>query len=214
MNETTTEMNSLEQRLRAAVEALPRSLRDHVLRVEVEADRLGRRYDVDLDRVRLAALGHDLVRHKSESELLDLATEYDVDTDPVERAAPILVHGPIAAKILVRDYDYADAEVLAGIDCHTTARPGMTMLEKVLFIADKIEPEKLRRSPAWREVGDLAQRDDIDVAILRFLDLRIEEAVADHLPIHQRMLDARNALVLAQSAGHPGWYQTSRGYLT
>ena len=122
----------------------------------------------------------------------------------------MLVHGPIAAKMLVRDYDYADDEALLGIDCHTTARPGMAMLEKVLFVADKIEPDKLDRSPAWREVADLAPR-DIDAALLRFLDLRIDEAVRERLPIHQKMIDARNALVLAQSEGG-AWFSSSRGY--
>jgi predicted HD superfamily hydrolase involved in NAD metabolism len=203
----------LELRLRGAVEALPKGLRDHVLRVEAEIEWLARRYDVDPERARLAALGHDLVRHKSESELLVLAGEYGLHPDVVETAAPVLIHGPIAAKILVRDYDYSDGEVLSGIDCHTTARTGMSMLEKVLFIADKIEPQKLDRSPAWREVGDLA-RNDIDVALLRFLDLRIEEAVAERLPIHERMLEARNALVLGLDTGRTAWFSSSRGYLT
>jgi predicted HD superfamily hydrolase involved in NAD metabolism len=208
-----TVLAELEMRLRAAVEALPKGLRDHVLRVEAETEWLARRYEVEPERARLAALGHDLVRHKSEPELLELAGEYGLQPDAVEKAAPVLVHGPIAAKILVRDYDYGDDEVISGIDCHTTARPGMSMLEKVLFIADKIEPEKLDRSPAWREVGDLA-RTDIDVALLRFLDLRIEEAVAERLPIHERMLEARNALVLAGDAGRGSWFSSSRGYLT
>jgi predicted HD superfamily hydrolase involved in NAD metabolism len=200
----------LESRLRTAVEALPKGLRDHVLRVEEEALKLARRYDVEPERARLAALGHDLVRHKSEPELLELAAEYGLRPDPVETAAPVLVHGPVAAKMLVRDYAYTDVEALLGIDCHTTARPGMSMLEKVLFIADKVEPGKLDRSPAWREVADLAPR-DLDAAMLRFLDLRIDEAVRERLPIHSRMLEARNALVLAgYQAGT--WFSGSRGY--
>jgi predicted HD superfamily hydrolase involved in NAD metabolism len=200
----------LESRLRTAVEALPKGLRDHVLRVEEEALKLARRYDVEPERARLAALGHDLVRHKSEPELLELAAEYGLRPDPVETAAPVLVHGPVAAKMLVRDYAYTDDEALLGIDCHTTARPGMSMLEKVLFIADKVEPGKLDRSPAWREVADLAPR-DLDAAMLRFLDLRIDEAVRERLPIHSRMLEARNALVLAGYQAET-WFSGSRGY--
>jgi predicted HD superfamily hydrolase involved in NAD metabolism len=187
----------IEARLREAVEALPAGLRDHVLRVEVEAERLARMYDVDSLRARLAALGHDLVRHKRDDELLALAAQYGLTPDAVEQAAPVLVHGPVAAQILVRDYAYSDSEALAGIDCHTTARPDMSKLEKVLFVADKIEPDKLGRSPAWVEVRDLADK-DLDAALLRFLDLRIDEAVQEGLPIHQRMLDARNALILGR----------------
>jgi predicted HD superfamily hydrolase involved in NAD metabolism len=208
-----TSIAELERRLRAAVEALPKGLREHVLRVEVEGDRLAKRYGVDPERLRLAVLGHDLVRHKSEPDLLSLADAYGVETDSVERAAPVLVHGPVAARMLVRDYEYRDAEALAGIDCHTTARTGMSMLEKVLFIADKIEPGKLGRSPAWREVADLAPR-DVDAAMLRFLDLRIEEAVAERLPLHARMLEARNELVLASGEAGGRWFTSSRGYVT
>ena len=197
-----SELDVLISRLREAVEALPGGLRDHVLRVEVEAEKLARLHDVDPGRARLAALGHDLVRHKPPAELLTLAREYDVATDAVERATPILVHGPIAARILERDYALTDADILAGIDCHTTARPGMAPLEKALFIADKVEPEKLEHNPAWREVHSLAfdaataPGKGLDLALRRFLDLHIESAVERGWLIHQRSIDARNELLL------------------
>lgn len=184
----------LESRLRDAVDALPAGLRDHVLRVEGEADRLAELHDADRARARLAALGHDLVRNKRGDELLALASLYAIDPDEVERATPILVHGPIAARILVRDYGLDDADVLAGIDCHTTARAGMSALEKVLFVADKIEPEKLERNPDWREVRDLAQT-NLDRALLRYLDLQLEQAVQRRWLIHPRSLEARNQVI-------------------
>jgi predicted HD superfamily hydrolase involved in NAD metabolism len=197
-----SEIDGLLSRLREVVEALPDGLRDHVLRVEVVAEKLARFHDVDPARARLAALGHDLVRHKRPDELLALAQQYDVETDAVERATPILVHGPIAARMLVRDYALTDEEVLAGIDCHTTARPGMAPLEKVLFIADKVEPQKLEYNASWREVYDLAFEVSktpgrgLDLALRRFLDLHIEASVERGWLIHQRSLDARNELLL------------------
>jgi predicted HD superfamily hydrolase involved in NAD metabolism len=181
-------------RLRAAVEALPPRLRDHVLRVEVEAMNLARKHGQDPERASIAALGHDLVRHKNNEELLDLARRYDIEPDAVELASPVLVHGPIAARMLTRDFDLDDAEIIAGVDCHTTARPGMTMIEKMLFIADKIEPNKLKRGGALQEVYDLRET-DIDAAVLRFLDMRIEQALAGGGQIHPRVIEARNELV-------------------
>ena len=191
-----TAAEQLTSRLRSAVAALPPGLREHVLRVEVEALRLARAYDVDPEGARLAALGHDLVRHKHGPELLELAARYDLTPDAVERAAPILVHGPVAARILDDDYGLGDADVLAAVDCHTTARAGMSRLEKVLFVADKIEPQKLEQHPAWQEVYDLAEH-DIDAAILRYLDLQLEETVRRHWLLHPRSLEARNQLSLA-----------------
>jgi predicted HD superfamily hydrolase involved in NAD metabolism len=170
-------VTSIATKLRAAVEALAPRLRDHILRVEAEAMSLSRVYGQDPQRASIAALGHDLVRHKNDDELLELAKRYDIDPDAVERESPILLHGPIAAGMLVRDFDLDDREVIAGVDCHTTARPGMTMIEKMLFIADKIEPNKLKRGGALQGVYDL-RTTDLDAAIVRFLDLRIEEALA------------------------------------
>jgi predicted HD superfamily hydrolase involved in NAD metabolism len=182
------------QRLRAAVAALPQGLRAHIERVEDEAVRLAPLHGVDADRARLAALGHDLVRHKKGQELLDLAAAYSLQPDAVERAAPILVHGPVAAAILARDYGVEDAELLASIDCHTTARPGMTKLEQVLFVADKVEPHKLAKEPALAEVKRLAE-DDLDAAVLRYLDLNLQEAIRRGWQVHVRSLEARNQLI-------------------
>ncbi|MGE3985258.1 MAG: HD domain-containing protein, partial [Dehalococcoidia bacterium] len=100
-------------RLRATVEALPPKLRDHILRVEAEAMALSRVYGQDPERASIAALGHDLVRHKKDDEMLALAKRYDIDPDPVELAAPVLIHGPIAARMLVRDFDLDDTDVIA-----------------------------------------------------------------------------------------------------
>jgi predicted HD superfamily hydrolase involved in NAD metabolism len=191
--------SELMQRLRAAVAALPDGLRAHIERVEAEAVRLAPLHGVDEERARLAALGHDLVRHKKGQELLDLAAAYSLQPDAVERAAPILVHGPVAAAMLARDYGVEDAELLAGIDCHTTARPGMSKLEQVLFVADKVEPHKLAKEPALAEVKRLAD-DDLDAAVLRYLDLNLQEAIRRGWQVHVRSLEARNQLI--ERVGH------------
>jgi predicted HD superfamily hydrolase involved in NAD metabolism len=184
----------VDVRLREAVEALPPRLRDHILRVEEEAMSLARHYGEDPQRASIAALGHDLVRHKDDEELLQLCRRYGIEPDTVERAAPILTHGPIGARMLRLDYDLDDEEVIGAVDCHTTARPGMTLIEKLLFIADKIEPNKLKRGGALQEVYDLREK-DVDAAIVRFLDMRIEEALSGAGLIHARLIEARNDLL-------------------
>ena len=192
-------MTELEERLRAAVAELPDGLRKHIQRVEKEAVGFAALHGVDEERARLAALGHDLVRHKKGPELLDLAAAYSLTPDAVERASPILVHGPIAAAMLARDYGVEDAELLAGIDCHTTARAGMSLLEQVLFVADKVEPHKLAREPLLAEVKRLA-RDDLDAAVLRYLDYNLKQAVKRGWQVHARSLEARNELI--ERIGH------------
>ena len=185
----------LDSRLRAAVDALPRGLRDHILRVEEEADRLAGRHGVDRERSRLAALGHDLVRHLPGPELLALAARYGLQPHAVEVEAPILIHGPVAARILALDYHLEDPEIIDAVDCHTTARAGMSPLEQVLFVADKVEPGKLSHWEAMQSVRDVADN-DLDAGMLRYLDLMLEEAVRRRWQLHPRVIEARNELLL------------------
>ncbi len=181
-------------RLREAVGALPRGLREHVLRVEAEADRLAERHGADRERARLSALGHDLVRHLKGPELLAMAARYGLTPDTVETESPILVHGPVAARILSLDYGVEDSELLDAVDCHTTARAGMTALEKVLFIADKIEPDKLARRAGLQAVYDAAQ-ESLNAGVLSYLDMYLADAVRRRWLLHPRVLEARNDLL-------------------
>jgi predicted HD superfamily hydrolase involved in NAD metabolism len=182
--------------LREAVDKLPDGLRDHVLRVEEEGLRLAGHWSLDRERMRIAALAHDLARAEPVSRLIELAGAYSVEVDDVERASPILVHGPIGARMLAKDYEFDDAEVLNAVAAHTTARPGMSDFEKALFIADKIEHDKVARKPGLAEVRKLADS-DLDAAMLRFLDLHLIEAVERRWQLHPRTVAARNELLAA-----------------
>jgi predicted HD superfamily hydrolase involved in NAD metabolism len=198
-----SDSTALLARLRAAVESMPSGLRDHVLRVEVEALRLAGRHGLDATRLRIAALGHDLARAEPDTRLLELAAAYGIEANSVEIASPILLHGLMGARILARDYGYSDSEVLDAVACHTTARPDMSALEKVLFIADKVEPAKVARKPALEEVRRLADS-GLDAALLCFLDLHLIEAVARGWQVHPGTVAARNQLLaLASAAADP-----------
>ncbi len=190
----STENGDLEERLRRAVDGLPEGLRAHILRVEYESMWLAERHGVDPARASLSALGHDLVRHLKGPELLALASVYRLQPDEIEVASPILTHGPIAAQILAQDYGFEDPDIIAGIDCHTTARAGMTPVEQVLFVADKVEPNKLAREPALGDVRQAAH-DSLDAAVLRYLDMNIEKSLQKGWLLHPRTLEARNDLL-------------------
>jgi predicted HD superfamily hydrolase involved in NAD metabolism len=176
--------------------ALPGGLRAHIKRVEAEAVRLASIHGLDHHRARLAALGHDLVRHKQDAELIALAQAYGLQPDDIETASPILVHGPVAARILSRDLCLSDEEVLAAVAWHTTARAGMSPLEMALFVADKIEPGKLAKDPALMQVKTLGDA-DLSAAVLRYLDLYMEQALQRRMLLHPRTLEARNQLLSA-----------------
>lgn len=183
--------------VRAAVARLPRGLAGHIESVVAEARRLALLHGADEERAALAAWGHDIARALSPSELLTKARRLGLAVDPVEEEAPILLHGPIGAAILSRDYGIDDPEVLAAARYHTTGRAGMSTLEKVVFVADKIEPGKVRAKPALARVKRLANR-DLDAAILEYLNQHLLEASRRAWPLHPQTVAARNHLLLSK----------------
>jgi predicted HD superfamily hydrolase involved in NAD metabolism len=184
--------------LKAAVARLPRGLAEHVERVVAEADRLAAGFkELGREQVELAAWGHDIARALSRRELLARAHEFGLEVSPVEEEAPILLHGPVGAEILRRDYGIDDPEVLAATCFHSTGRAGMSLLEKVIFVADKIEPGKVRAKPALARVRELAGR-DLDAAILEYLDQMLMMASEENWPVHPQAIAARNERLLVQ----------------
>lgn len=186
-------MSSVVEALRDRAGRLPAGLRDHVFRVVAEARRLGARYGLDPDRLEIAALGHDLYRAHGPKQLLSLATVLIGPPHEVEQAEPILLHGPLAALALQAEYGVDDTEILDAARYHTTARAGMTLFEKALFLADKIEPEKVDRIPEMEDVRRLAMEEP-DAAILRFLDYRVRRSAELGWLLHPDLVAARDDL--------------------
>ena len=195
-------MTEAEELLRAALPKLPTGLAEHVVRVTDEAARLAGIHDVDREAAKIAALGHDILRAHSPDRLLHIAAEQGYDIDAADGIAPILLHGPLAVAILREQYQVLDADVLAAVAYHTTAHAGMTRLQKLLFIADKIEPHKMGGRPDVIRVGDLADT-DLDAAMLAYLDYQVKQAVEQNWPLHPNTTAARNELIAAKrvSAG-------------
>jgi len=192
-------MNDIEERLRAALAKAPEGMAAHVLRVVDEATRLAALHDVDVEAAKIAALGHDLLRAHSGDRLLTIAGEQGYPLDEVDRIEPILLHGPLAVPILREQYGVVDADVLGAVAAHTTAAPRMTRLQKLLFVADKIEPHKVEKRAPVQRVRDLAER-DIDAALRAYLDFHVLIALDERWPLHPNTVAARNELVAAERA--------------
>jgi predicted HD superfamily hydrolase involved in NAD metabolism len=194
-------MRGQVEAVREAVARLPRDLAEHVERVVAEAERLAAGFPgLGRERVELVAWGHDIARALSPQELLAGARRFGLEVSPVEEEAPILLHGPVGSEILRRDYGIQDAEVLAAARFHSTGRAGMSLLEKVIFVADKIEPSKVRAKPALARVRALAHH-DLDAAILEYLDQMLQTARRQGWPVHPDALAARKELLLARRQG-------------
>lgn len=164
----------------------------HTYRVVEFARRLGRIHGADEARVAVAALMHDYAKPLSPEALLREAERLRLAIHPVERAEPHLLHGPVAAGLLAEQGLVTDREVLQAIATHTTGRAGMSLLEKVLFVADYAEPG--RRFPGAEAVRAAAE-EDLDRALLQGLDNSLVYLVGRGWLIHPASVEARNWLL-------------------
>lgn len=167
-------------------------LQAHVRRTEEAARVLAERFGLDVESASPAALLHDIAREKSGEELLKLARDYRLTIGRLEKQAPMLLHGPVAAAILRWQYGLRDPAVLHAIAWHATGRVGMSELEKVILVADKMESG--RDFPGVEEVRKLAER-DLDAATIRVLDQTILYVIGKGGLLHPATVEARNDLL-------------------
>lgn len=110
----------------------------HTLGVACEAVSLAKRYGEDPDKAEFAALAHDMVRDCSQKELDRYLNDFHLD--PGLAGNRSLSHGKIAGALIERDFQINDEDIINAVTYHTTGRPGMSKLEKILYLADAIEP--------------------------------------------------------------------------
>ena len=180
----------LEQLRPVALSCLNHRRIPHVLGTEQEAVRLAVRYGADVEKARRAALLHDCTKRLSKKEHLELCRQYGIPLDDVERKAGSLLHAKTGAEEARRVFG-VDDEIYGAIRYHTTGRAHMTLLEKIIYLADYIEPsrdfpgvEKLRK----------ACYEDLDKGLLKGLEMTIGKLEAEGGPIHHAAIEARDAL--------------------
>jgi predicted HD superfamily hydrolase involved in NAD metabolism len=175
------------------VPALPVGLAEHIDRVVVAAGALARRHGLDERRTLLAAQAHDLLRAQPDAALLADAEARNLDIDAVERAVPVLLHGPLAALALPERGWVTDPMVLDAVRYHTTGHPDYGPEAWAMFVADKVEPNKLARWPALQAVIELAEY-SLEASALVYLELARAQAAREGWAIHPLAEATRQAL--------------------
>ncbi len=180
----------LEQLRPIALSCLDHRRIPHVLGTEQEAIHLAERWGADVDKARRAALLHDCTKKLNLSEQLALAERFQIPLDEMERREIKLLHAKTGAGIAEAVFG-TDEEITGAIRWHTTGRGDMTLLEKVIYLADYIEPNR-----DFPGVTDLRRKcyEDLDAALLLGLEMTVREMEARKAPIHPKTLEARDAL--------------------
>ena len=162
----------------------------HVLGTEQEAVRLAERYGADVGKAQTAALLHDCTKKLDMEEQLALCRHYGIELDELEKKALKLLHARTGAAI-ARDVFGVDDEIYSAIRWHTTGRAGMTLLEKVIYLADYIEPS--RDFPGVEALRRVCY-EDLDRGLLMGLEMTVREMEEMGNPVHRATLEARDAL--------------------
>ena len=164
----------------------------HTMGVVKEAVRLAPKYGVEVEKAKIAALLHDCAKNFDQDRFLEIAAEHGVTLDEYALKEPALVHAFLGAAVAYRDYGVTDKEILDAIFYHTTARANMTNLEKLIYLADMIEPG--RTMPQAEELRRLVET-NLDDALIYAIDCSIKHVIKKGRLIHPDSIHARNYLV-------------------
>ena len=155
-----------EMRLKL-VEVLDDARYQHTMGVMYTAASLAMRYGENLENALIAGLLHDCAKCIPGPAKVMLCEKYGIEITDIERKNPGLLHAKLGAFLAAAEYGVQDEDILTSISSHTTGRPGMSLLEKIIYIADYMEPGR-KELPNMADVRKLAF-EDIDKCLFRIL---------------------------------------------
>lgn len=162
----------------------------HSLRVAKLAEELANNYGVDSDKAYLAGLIHDCAKYNEERYIEQL--EIDVSSYKLSSITDPVLHSFLGAEVAKKVYNIYDEDIIEAIKFHTTGKNDMTKLEKIIFIADAIEPN--RNFKGIDEIRYVAGY-NLDKAMLMLLDSNIIFLISKEASINPLSFEARNYLI-------------------
>lgn len=164
----------------------------HSLGVSGAAESLAKMYGADIVKAKIAGLIHDCAKEMDKKEMMDICRKDGCDIDYVLEAKPQLLHG-MAGAIIARDVmRVKDKDIFNAIKNHTIGKKNMSLLEKIIYLADYIEPSR-----NFHGVEDLrsAVSRNLDEALILSFDKTIEVVISRGDLIHKDTVEARNFII-------------------
>lgn len=162
----------------------------HVQGTEEEAVKLAERWGANKESARRAAILHDCTKYYTVDEHMALCRQYDIPLDPIEKGSEKLFHAKTGAALACHVFG-EPKEVQAAIYYHTTGKGNMTTLEKILYLADYMEPH--RDFPGVEKLRALAYV-DLDAAVALGCEMSIDEMQEKGRPVHPNTQAALDSL--------------------
>lgn len=179
-----------------AKEVLSEKRFTHSLNVAKAAQELAEFNHCDIEKAYIAGLLHDITKELPIEEQLKLLQIGNIELTEAEKASPALWHSTTAAVYAKENLGIEDEDILNAIRYHTSGRAGMSILEKVIYLADSISEE--RHYHDVDEVRAAAKR-NLNEGVMRKLKFAINALTAKDRPICSNTIDAYNELILKQN---------------
>jgi predicted HD superfamily hydrolase involved in NAD metabolism len=164
----------------------------HSWQVSNLSEKIASYYKVSSQKAKLLGLIHDCAKDYTKDELKLFIEKYKINLTKTEENIPGLWHAYVGAEMARYLFDIQDQELLDAIKYHSTASRRLTLLGKILYIADKIEPDR-------KETGLNKARkmiwNDIDLTMLELLNREIKSLICRNLIIHPETLYTRNKIL-------------------
>ncbi len=141
---------------------------EHTLGVAYTAANLAFVYGYDEKKALIAGLLHDSAKCLSHQKRLSVCMKNQIEISDIEKQNPVLLHAKVGAFYAKEKYGIDDTDIINAILYHTTGRPDMSLLEKIIYVADFIEPHR-KKLPCLAEIRKTAF-EDLDLAIYMILE--------------------------------------------
>lgn len=164
----------------------------HSLAVADEAERLARLYGEDPSKARLTGLLHDICKDNNYSNQLQMIEKFGIILDIVEKSIPKLWHSLTGAAFLQHELGISDQDIINAVKYHSTARAGMSTLEKITYLADLTSAD--RKYPSTEIIRD-ALKVSLNKAMEVALGLSITELIKRKKLIHVNSVLAYNEIL-------------------
>lgn len=156
--------------------------------VEERCIEFARIHNVDTNKARLIGIAHDIAKEMTTEEKMKIINDNNIKVTKVEIKSPGLLHATVGAKICETKFGFTK-DMVEAIENHTTGKPGMDILSKILYVSDSIGKD--RKYEGIEELYELALK-DIDAAIFKILSQTIETRLKENKTIHINTVEARN----------------------
>ena len=161
----------------------------HTVNVAEEAKRLARIWGADCEAAYLAGMAHDIAKEIPFDDVFTMLEGYGYVMDACEEESPAILHAPLGAYILEDKFEIKNCEILNAIRYHTTGRCDMTLLEKIIYIADFTEPG--RKYPQAKMVREISE-ENLEKAVLVQADEVIKFVIERGNTLHNSTVKMRN----------------------